>query len=256
MGAKGKRAHLRDKEQLILQFVMNNPGVAREPLADKMIAEIDWGAKAPEPEVLWKKISKYRNREPNPQDQPWHIGALNDSAFKDSLTSLTSPEGLAAVVGACRFAARRDATLTIRQAKWIGRLSAVPKQVFPELDDKEILHLLIFWALQYASAEMLSEVLGEKTFVTTSLDYYLTTEYPPPPHGGYRFEEMAAHSLKAQASHDAARKQREWLKEPSNQEKVRKRKEMGAILRNPRQAKDPESGDRFESLVREDTQNL
>ena len=116
--------------------------------------------------------------------------------------------------------------------------------------------MLIFWALQYASAEMSSEVLGEKTFVTTSLDYYLTTEYPPPPRGGYRFEAMAAHSLKAQASHDAARKQREWLKEPSNQEKVRKRKEMGAILRNPRQAKDPESGDRFESLVREDTQNL
>lgn len=252
MGAKGRRAHLRDKEPLIYRFVMANPEMTREPLAEKMIAEIDWGGKTPEPEVLWKKISKYRNREPIPQDQPWHIGTLNGPAFKDSLTSLTFPEGLGAVVGACRFAAQRDATLTIRQAKWIGRLCAVPKRMFPELGDKELLHLLIFWALQYASAEISSEVLGEP-FVTTGLDYYLWTEYPPPPPGGYRFEAMAAHMLKAQASHDAPRRQREWLKDPANRETVRRRKEIRAILQDPKFAESPELGDRLELLVREDT---
>lgn len=128
---KRLRAFLRgDKEREILDYVLKNSGMDRTALAEKMLAEIEWGAKPPEVEVLLKKISGYRNRTPSPEDQPWHMGILNDvKGFPDFPRS---PSGVAAIMGARRFTIRRSVTLTIRQAKWIARLCEVPRWLYPK----------------------------------------------------------------------------------------------------------------------------
>lgn len=243
------------EERLIHEYSTERyPNMGREELAEKMVAEIDWPTKEPAVEVLVRKISHYRQlhrqrRVDSPLDQPWHMGTLELEKYPQT------PEGLAAVIAAYRFAAQHDATLTIRQAKWIGRLHAVPKRMWPELTDKELLPLLIYWALNYASTEVWSEV-SKDPFVTTPLDYWLVTDYPPPPREGYRFEAMAVDSLKKLASSHATRRLREWLEEPRNKEKVRRRKEIVAILQNPKLAEDQELGERLDSLVREDTREI
>jgi len=118
----------------------------------------------PAPSTMKKMISAVRNREPNPEDQPWHMGT-----WKEYPLAVAS---LAAVMGAYRFAAEHKATLTIREAKWIGRLSVVAQRMFPTLSDRELGPLLILWAVEYAGEEIWSEVSGED-FDTTKLDFWV-----------------------------------------------------------------------------------
>jgi hypothetical protein len=110
------------------------------------------GEPVPGEETLMRMISEERNKDPNPEDQPWHFGTLNDYPL--------SPEGLKAVLEAYWFADRHGATLTIREAKWIGRLCAVPK-MFPRLRDKDVIPWLISWGCDCADEEVLSEASGD-----------------------------------------------------------------------------------------------
>lgn len=236
-----QRAFLRgDKEKEIVRFILENADLAREPLAEKMIAEIDWGVKAPEPEVLWKKISKYRNREPNPQDQPWHMGSLDRYPH--------SAEGVAAIMVAYRFAVQHEGSITIRQAKWIARLCEVPSRMFPAgPSDEELATLLIIWACEYANWELWCEVAGEENFNTTNIDYRIATRVVAPVD---QWETVAEVLVKSSAH--APRELREWASEPEGKDSIRRQKEMREIVRrvedNPDLAGDKELWARFDSL--------
>ena len=133
--------------------------IRRELLAKKIIP--------PAVSTLKSMVSTARNRKTSPEDQPWHMGTFklyNPSAV-----------GLAEIVAAYRFAARHDAALTIRQAKWIGRLSAVPKRLFPDFSDEEVTTWLIIWACDYADDEVWSEVAKEP-LNTADLDSLLAED--------------------------------------------------------------------------------
>lgn len=154
MAEKKRRAYVKDKEKEIIAFVLANPGVAREPLAQKMIDEIDWGGKAPEPEVLWKKISKYRNVEPDPQDGPWHL------SIQDADPRLAIPnDAIPAVLKVWARRAEKDIGFTIREAKWVARLSGV----VPDMAELSRL------ATVYAVGEQMNQYVG-LPFKSTVLD--------------------------------------------------------------------------------------
>ena len=119
----------------------------------------------PAPSTMKKTISKVRNREPSPEDQPWHMGT-----FK---VYTPSAVGLAAIMEAYRFALVNKATLTIRQAKWIARLRPV-LEVTLGLSRRELVALSILLGIDYARDEMLSEVTGEP-LDTTANDQQLAT---------------------------------------------------------------------------------
>ena len=164
----------------IISRVMGDHETPRDDLSVKLEGEIrKMGYAPPERSTMKKMISAVRNREPNPEDQPWHMGTLSDPAFNDSPISRMSPEGLAAVLGAYRFAAQHNATLTIRMAKWIGRLSVTAQRMFPTLSDRELGPMLIVWATEYVGEELWSEVSGE-AFNTTRVDHLLAMDDPVP----------------------------------------------------------------------------
>lgn len=110
------------------------------------------GESVPGEDTLMRMISEERNKDSNPEDQPWHLGTLNDYPL--------SPEGIRAVLEAYWYADRNGTTLTIREAKWIGRLCAVPK-MFPRLRDKDVIPWLISWGCGSADEEVLSEASGD-----------------------------------------------------------------------------------------------
>lgn len=73
------------------------------------------GERPPELSTLEKKISEYRKRT-SPEDKPWSLSTLDDYPI--------SPEALPKVLEEYKLHYRRGFYLTIRQAKWITRLSA------------------------------------------------------------------------------------------------------------------------------------
>ncbi len=123
------------------------------------------GEFVPTEDTLIKMISEVRNEEREAEDKPWHMGFLNGYP--------QSPEALAGIIGAYQFAVEHSATLTNREARWIGRLSAVARQMFPALSDRELGPLLIVWGLEYAEGEMQSIESRERLFDTTELDYWV-----------------------------------------------------------------------------------
>lgn len=167
MAIQRQRARIKEKEGDILQLVVDNPRMKREALAEKMIAKIDWGGKAPEPEVLWKKISKYRKslKKPGPLDQPWHLGTL--SAYP------IPPEALPMVIRWWLFAAEfpreneesydvyetAAPTFTIRYAQWIGRFYALLKD--KDFGDSSFINSVISHTVSHEKME--EQIKGYKT---------------------------------------------------------------------------------------------
>jgi hypothetical protein len=143
------------------------PGTPRDELAEKLKEELrKMNRTPPAKSTMRKMISAARIREPSPQDQPWHLGTIKQYSH--------APVGIAAIMGASRFAAEHKATLTIREAKWISRLGVTAQRMYPPLRDRELGPLLIFWAIAYAHDEIWSEVSGEP-FNTTMLDSLVAT---------------------------------------------------------------------------------
>ncbi len=119
----------------------------RQELGEKKSKKYSW----PSDVYVRKCIAKLKSEKPSPEDQPWHMGTLDQYPL--------SPEALKTVIQAHWFAVEHGSKLTIREAKWIGRLSAVP-EMFPELKDKEAIPWLIRHGCEYAELEAWSEASG------------------------------------------------------------------------------------------------
>ena len=105
----------------------------------------DMGEIAPAEETLEKLISKARNTPYDDQDKPWHIARLAQYDIP--------PEALPKVLEICVDKLRSEGVhITIREAKWIGKLASV----FPP-EKKEQLYEA---ALVYASYEVPSQIFG------------------------------------------------------------------------------------------------
>jgi hypothetical protein len=227
----------------VVSRALGEPDTLRDDLAVKLEPEIrEMGYAPPARTTMWKMISAARNREPSPEDEPWHMSTLNDYPM--------SPEGLAATMEAYQFAAQYHAILTIRQAKWIARLSAVPRQLFPKgLSENELVGLRIIWALRYAQWELWCEVAKE-SFDTTALDDQLATLKVKPLD---QWETMAAFLLLGTPLE--ARKFRELANGPLGRQCIRRQRELLSIARrvtaNPELMNDSEVTGRIGSLINE-----
>lgn len=119
MTAKGKRAWIRDDEELqICHYSLEFRDMQRTKLAEKIQEEVRWLGKPPEIEVLERKISHYRKHAIDyPEDEPWSMATLDKYPI--------SPEAIPAVLACWKRCVRNDTVLTIREAKWISRLYAL-----------------------------------------------------------------------------------------------------------------------------------
>lgn len=121
----------------------------RKALAFELQREIE-GMDEPAPELstLEKRISDYSNKiKPEPEDNPWSVSAL-------ALADYDIPaEAVPVVMKAWARALEEEKPLTIRQARWIGRLYYL-------LKDKGT-NFLIERALKYASREKAIKLTGD-----------------------------------------------------------------------------------------------
>lgn len=144
MPNKGKRATIKqDKELEIMDYALNTEyrTQTRVQLAEFIREKISWQGKAPEIEVLERKISWYRNHSTdNPQDKPWSIATLD--------TFPISPQAFPIVLKEYKRHRNEGTDFTIRQAKWINRLSVTQYS--------ESLPSII------ARTEQMYEILGQK----------------------------------------------------------------------------------------------
>ena len=119
MVRKQSRAHITTEiEGFILWRALERPYGDRTTLAESLQKEIyrKFG-KNPSIETLEKKISYYRNHiEDDPQEKPWSIATLD--AFP------IPPQALPIVLKEFRRRTDEGGDFTIRQAKWVARLSA------------------------------------------------------------------------------------------------------------------------------------
>lgn len=169
MKVKRQRAKIGDKELQIIDYILNYKDMARTPLAEKMQTEIKWEGKAPEIEVLERKISKYRKEYRNrpttdPQDKPWSMATLDRPDIPP-----IPPEALPAVLEVWKLRIDSEEwnfSFSIREAKWAARLSALIT------DTKE----LSARAGQYARTEILYQLIG-RPFDSRGLDSLITGRF-------------------------------------------------------------------------------
>jgi hypothetical protein len=154
MSTERKRALISDKEQLaIANYVASFPDMQRTALAEKILAEVKWPGKPPEIEVLERKISLLRNHPID--DKPWSMATLDENPIP--------PEAIPAVLEVWKFRVARDEVFTIREAKWVARLSAKVK------DKDKYPRKLSKYASQYARLELIYQLIG-RPFDSTRID--------------------------------------------------------------------------------------
>jgi hypothetical protein len=249
-------------EQYVLRRASKDRKTPRDKLADNLTVELrKLGKTPPAKDTLKKMISGERNREPFPEDQPWSMGTLKEYR--------RSPEAIAAIMEAYRFAVEHNGKLTIRQAKWIEHLSEVPRRMFPEgPNEKALTALLIIWACQYAQQEIWSE-LTKKPLITTGLDHSIAMRHVGPVD---QWETLAAFLLLEQPTESEllpgeevdSRPQiaimNEWTSRPMNKRSLERQDKIDKILRrmsdSPELANDATLKAQLASLVDEETHKL
>ena len=150
--------HERDKPRLTLALELQ--GLIRE-----------MGEVVPSEDTLVKMISKARNRKIEPIDKPWHLGTLGSEDHSiGSVDYSITPAALPMVVEV----KRRYVDLTIREALWISRLSALAAALNREQPGSpgEMLQRLYLWAMVYAAEERVCKV-ANLDFDTSVLDALL-----------------------------------------------------------------------------------
>jgi len=156
--AGGKRAHITpDGEKIIVMRSLEYPRLDRPVLAEKLQTELgSHGWDKPQIEVLEKKISKYRKLSTDsPEEMSWSTAR----AFSSSDKSPLQPEALAAVLKAWKYKVEHSSGLTMREAKWAARLSAVKH------DTEDLLKSVS----DYAGLEIICE-LTKRPFNSTLAD--------------------------------------------------------------------------------------
>jgi hypothetical protein len=162
-------------------------------------------------------ITKYvtelnkKYKAPAELDKPWSMAILDD------YPQLFPPGVLPSVLDIYRYAIEIGNIFTIRQAKWVARLSGF----FKDKDSK----VLWFWALRYAGAEYLAHMTGG-SFNTEKLDTALMG-LPSPDERDPEYQQWKAEQYKKALSQMAARggsqvtgeipKSKERMKEAENE---------------------------------------
>lgn len=135
---KRAKAMLPEIKRLIANRALAEPEKRREQLAEELIKAIKERFPKeipPAPETVIKKISEARSVWLFDEDKPWRISTLPDYEIQ--------PQSLPRVLQIYMDMTKQGICLTIREARWIGRLAFVVK------DSK----MLYNHALQRAEAE-------------------------------------------------------------------------------------------------------
>lgn len=165
MTHKGKRARVTpDAKAYIINRALEYPRIQRSELARKLQGELK--AKrydVPALEVLERWISKYRNNPSDPEDGPWSIGKLRDWEIP--------PETLSIVLKVAAYSKqKRGRPLSIREAQWVARLSAMEHRI-----------RLYSFALEYANMEKVNDLMNEDGLgLVLDSEFYtaLTEKFP------------------------------------------------------------------------------
>lgn len=175
---------------LIHLRALEEPRLPRDAVALHLRDEIErMGEIPPSEETLIKMISRERNRETNPLDEPWSLGVL--SKYKNDFPSEIVPV-LIEIEKLQMYSSYETPKerLTIRHAQWIARLYHLIKEVYmrrypEELEDaskkpvKEYLWMFFIIADVYAKWEEMNEIIGEKHIDTSELDkeYFISEDF-------------------------------------------------------------------------------
>lgn len=108
-------------KQLISSQAVRYPDKPRQALAADVRDTIErMGEVAPSEETLIKMISDARNKEPNPLDNIWHMGTLNDyPLLMEAIPSVLKVQQLKVWLGE---------PFTVRQAQWVTKLFPIFKK--------------------------------------------------------------------------------------------------------------------------------
>jgi hypothetical protein len=159
MTEKKKRVYITpDGTKLILEWALEYPRLPRTEVAEKLLEAFGaepgkyslWGP--PAIEVLERTISHHRQHSMGPEDKPWSLVALSEHDIQ--------PEYLPLALLAWEKALQNKSPLTIRQLKWVIRLS----------------HVLGFSTLDvYAEVELQALINTAKSL--SSLEKYVEVEF-------------------------------------------------------------------------------
>lgn len=104
--------------------------------------------------TVQKVLAKIRKPHPDPQEKPWSTASLDSYPIP--------PEALRVVLKVWKFCIEKGQGFTIREAKWVARLSAL------EQDTERLFSL----ASRHARIELIFELIG-RPFDSTGLDRLL-----------------------------------------------------------------------------------
>lgn len=158
MTYKPKRAQIRpEQEAIIAEYTLHFPDMSRTKLAEKIQAEVKWVGKAPEIEVLERKISLYRRDSDLPQDKPWNLNALRDDPLP--------PEALPKLfrIWLEKQGNPLSPPLSIREARWIAQLSGMT-------DDIELLRIM---AEMCAEWDLIGDLTGSAQLSSPTTILYI-----------------------------------------------------------------------------------
>jgi hypothetical protein len=167
-----RRAHIGPKEEREIKYYSLSPrcrDMTRPDLADKMIRDITWPGKAPEREVLEKKITDYRNKSVWPEDEPWSLGESVKPQYG------IAAEATGVLLELWKYSLEIGYPLTLRHAKWIARLHEMIVTANDEVERWQQIQVLFFTASHYSDWERVSQLSNEERFDTRGEDADLTT---------------------------------------------------------------------------------
>jgi len=117
-----------------------------------------------------RERERRRKSKPDPIDQPWTVQSMSNSKY------YIPPEALPSVLHAWFLATHKGYQLSIRDARWVGRLHAAVRDI----------ETLLYYSGLASMAEMLAEMAGIEDFVgydavnlfvfSTMTDHAITTE--------------------------------------------------------------------------------
>jgi len=170
----------------------------------------------------WPSLSKVQKilaqvkrhlEEPSREDMLWSLGTLNEYPI--------SPEVIPYVLDVWKLRVARGETFTIREAKWVARLSGFQLQelIITKKWSLKSIKSLAFVAGGYARLELLIELLGLPVLCSTGLDKLLMSipdnVHPCPVCAGMQWDLPEVLALEG---HDTFRKGLEHLKAREYQE--------------------------------------
>lgn len=161
MADEPKRAKIGvEQEAIIAKFALDFRDMPRTKLAEKIQAEVKWPGKAPEIEVLERKISLYRKDSDSPQDKPWTLDSLRDYPLPpDALPKLFQ-------IWLYKQGSPLERPLSIREARWAAQLSSMT-------DDIELLRLMAEMCTEW---ELIGELTGTAQLSSPTTILYIYSQ--------------------------------------------------------------------------------